>query len=182
MLDATTMRRYCMHVMNEQRKNAEKRQPTPEQLVGRQVRLLRQVRNWSQLEVAEKMQAYGYQWSQATVARLEAATRPIRLNELPDLAALFGIPVRQFLDIQGTDFEFDDLDALRREITSLEGKHAELQKDLQGAQAAAQTAHEAMNTIAMEVAYVAWRLETLKNWAAQPPVPSLGSAAGEDGQ
>ena len=42
-----------MHVMNEQRENAAEKMPTPEQLVARQVRLLRQGRGWSQQEVAD---------------------------------------------------------------------------------------------------------------------------------
>ena len=171
-----------MHVMNEPRQNADARKPTPEHLVGRQVRLLRQVRGWSQQDVAEKMQAYGYQWSQATVTRLEAATRPIRLNELTDLAALFGIPVRQFLEFPGPDSVLDDLDALKTEIKSLEDKHAELQDRLRGAQEAAATANETMSAIAMEVAYVAWQLETLKQWTTQPPRPPRRPAAGKDGR
>src|SRR5689334_14637275 len=103
-----------MHVMNEPRQNATAQTPTPEQLVGRQVRLLRQARGWSQQDVAERMRPYGHQWSQATVTRLEAATRPIRLNEVADLAALFGIPVAQFLE--SPDFEWEDLEALELEI------------------------------------------------------------------
>ena len=105
-----------MHVMNETHRPAAADLPTPEQLVGRQVRLLRQGRGWSQQEVAEKMQAYGYQWSQATVTRLESASRPIRINELADLARLFGVPPTQFLDSRARDFAWDDLDALEREI------------------------------------------------------------------
>ena len=90
--------------------------PTPEQLVGRQVRLLRQGRGWSQQEVAEKMRAYGYQWSQATVTRLESASRPIRVNELADLAMLFSVPATQFLDSRVLELAWDDLDALEHEV------------------------------------------------------------------
>jgi transcriptional regulator with XRE-family HTH domain len=89
--------------------------PTPEQLAARQLRLLRQGRRWSQLEVAEKMRAYGYRWSQATVTRLESASRPIRLNELADLATLYGVRVAQFLE-SGTP---DDIETLEAEIRNL---------------------------------------------------------------
>ena len=47
------------------------------------------------------MQAYGYQWSQATVTRLESASRPIRVNELADLARLFGVPVNAVPGLKG---------------------------------------------------------------------------------
>ena len=119
-----------MHVMNEQRKNPAENMPTPEQLVARQVRLLRQGRGWSQQEVAEKMRAYGYQWSQATVTRLESASRPIRLNELADLAILFSVPVAQFLESRDPEFEWDDLESLEREITSLTKERDTLKADL----------------------------------------------------
>ena len=78
--------------------NAAENMPTPEQFVARQLRLLRQGRGWSQQEVAEKMRPYGYQWSQATVTAWNPPTRPIRLNELADLAILYGVPVEQFLE------------------------------------------------------------------------------------
>ena len=119
-----------MHVMNEPRNDAAANVPTPEQLVARQVRLLRQGRGWSQQEVAEKMRAYGYQWSQATVTRLESASRPIRLNELADLAALFGVPVTQFLESRDLDFEWDDLETLENEIASLTQERDVLKAEL----------------------------------------------------
>ena len=65
-----------MHTMNEPTGDTSASVPTPEQIVGHQVRLLRQGRGWSQQEVAEKMRAYGYKWSQATVTRLESAYPP----------------------------------------------------------------------------------------------------------
>ena len=113
-----------------QRKNATENMPTPEQLVARQVRLLRQGRGWSQQEVAEKMRAYGYQWSQATVTRLESASRPIRLNELADLAILFSVPVTQFLESRDLEFKWDDLEALESEIASLTKERDVLKAEL----------------------------------------------------
>ena len=101
------------------RQDAAANLPTPEQLVGRQVRLLRQGRGWSQQEVAEKMRAYGYKWSQATVTRLESATRPIRLNELADLAILFSVPVNAVPGLQIQELAWDDLEALEHEIDAL---------------------------------------------------------------
>ena len=119
-----------MHVMNESRQDAAANLPTPEQLVGRQVRLLRQGRGWSQQEVAEKMRAYGYQWSQATVTRLESASRPIRVNELADLAMLFSVPATQFLDSKIQELAWDDLDALEHEIEKLTAERREMREHL----------------------------------------------------
>ncbi len=43
------------------------------------------------------MTVYGYDWHQTTVGRTESAERPLRLNEVVHLAALFQVPVTQFL-------------------------------------------------------------------------------------
>jgi transcriptional regulator with XRE-family HTH domain len=72
--------------------------PTPEAMVGQELRRLRMERGWSQEEVARRMAAYGYDsWRQSTVGRTETAQRPLRLNEAVHLAALFGVPIMQLL-------------------------------------------------------------------------------------
>jgi transcriptional regulator with XRE-family HTH domain len=48
-------------------------------------------RGWSQKEVARQMKAYGYDFHQTMIATFEAAQRPIRVRELADLAALYGV-------------------------------------------------------------------------------------------
>jgi transcriptional regulator with XRE-family HTH domain len=159
-----------MHVMNEQHENAAETIPTPEQLAARQLRLLRQGRGWSQQEVAEKMQAYGYRWSQATVARLESASRPIRLNELADLAILYGVPSAQFLESGAPD----DLDALEKEIAHLAEEHADLQRRLAAADAAASSlAHERAGAAA-HLARIEGRMEALMRWHPRAPEGSDG--------
>jgi transcriptional regulator with XRE-family HTH domain len=156
-----------MHVMNEPREHAPANLPTPEQLVARQVRLLRQGRGWSQQEVAEKMRAYGYQWSQATVARLESASRPIRLNELADLAILFSVPVAQFLESRDLDFQWDDLEALESEIASLTKERDALKADLDEKRYLAMVATERVGEAAAALARVNGRLGALLRWHPQ---------------
>jgi len=153
-----------MRVMNEPDERAPADMPTPEQLVGRQLRLLRQARGWSQQEVAEKMRPFGYEWSQATVTRLESATRPIRLNELADLALLYGVPIEQFLEPEVQDFAWDDLDALDREIKRLtaerDGMQAHMEKAESAERAFARTRAEAV----IYLSRINSRLEALKRW------------------
>ncbi len=153
-----------MHVMNETHTTVAANVPTPEQLVGRQVRLLRQGRGWSQQEVAEKMRAFGYKWSQATVTRLEAATRPIRVNELADLAMLFSVPVTQFLDPRVQGVTWDDLDALEGEITELAAQRAHFEAELKSHSAMADTAAQARQATAAELARIDGRLAVLAQW------------------
>jgi transcriptional regulator with XRE-family HTH domain len=86
---------------------------TAEEVAGQAVRRLRVARGWSQEEIAERMKAYGYDWHQTLVGRIEAAQRPLRLNEAVHLAALFGVALETLLGQVGPDMEPD---SLRRRI------------------------------------------------------------------
>jgi transcriptional regulator with XRE-family HTH domain len=152
-----------MHVMNEQLPNARANVPTPEQLIGRLLRQLRQGRGWSQQEVAERMRAYGYQWSQATVTRLESASRPIRVNELTDLARLFEIHVTQFMNPEES-VVWDDLDGLEREIEELSAKQVVMREHLANQIALAEEAARGRAAVAAHLAQVDRRLELLRQW------------------
>jgi transcriptional regulator with XRE-family HTH domain len=148
-----------MHVMNKPNGDVAAEIPKLEQIAAHQLRLLRQARRWSQLEVAEKMRAYGYQWSQATVTRLEAASRPIRLNELADLAALYGVPVTQFLESPP-----EGLTDLEEEIERLRAEHAVLTDQLRGTDATAAKLAISRAEIAAQLTRVDGRMEALARW------------------
>jgi transcriptional regulator with XRE-family HTH domain len=64
---------------------------------GLQVRKLREARGWSQEEVALRMVMYGYTWHRTAVAKTEAGTRPLDLNETIALAGVFSMTLEQFL-------------------------------------------------------------------------------------
>ncbi len=153
--------------MNESLQDVAANLPTPEQLVGRQVRLLRQGRGWSQQEVAEKMRAFGYKWSQATVTRLESATRPIRVNELADLAMLFSVPATQFLDSKIQELAWDDLDALEHEVEELTAERREVREHLNHQEALAEAAAQRRAAIAAQLARIDGRLEVLMQWVPE---------------
>jgi transcriptional regulator with XRE-family HTH domain len=149
-----------MHVMNELLPGAEAPDPTPEQLVGRHVRALRQEHGWSQQDVAARMRAYGYRWSQATVTRLETASRPIRVNELADLAMLFGVPKWEFLEPQ-EDFPWDDREAVAREIGKLLAERFEIKEHLDNQIAMAEEAARGRAAVAAHLSSIDDRLEAL---------------------
>ena len=146
--------------MNEPLPGAEANAPTPEQLAGRHVRALRQERGWSQQDVAEKMRAYGYRWSQATVTRLETASRPIRVNELLDLAMLFDVRVWDFLSPK-KDFSWDDPDALARQIGELVAERLEVKEHLDNQIALAEEASRGRAAIASHLRSIDDRLRVL---------------------
>lgn len=156
-----------MRVMNDEHWAASADMPTSEQLAGFQVRLLRQARSWSQQDLADAMIAFGYDWSQATVTRLESATRPIRLNELVDLAALFDIPVAQFLEFPLAGFDQDDLAAAEREIETLTADRAELVRKRDAAAREQSIAAQRHDGLAAEVARVEARIDVLARWRQQ---------------
>ena len=65
------------------------------------VRGLRQARGWSQSRLALEMASYGHILHQTTVAKLETASRPIRLSEAVSLALIFQISIEDA--IRGDD-------------------------------------------------------------------------------
>lgn len=106
------------------------------------------------------MRPYGYQWSQATVTRLEAATRPIRLNELNDLATLYGVPVTQLLASDAPD----DLEDLETEIRHLSFDRERVVEQLHGAESTRKSATEHAESLRADLARIEWRLEALARW------------------
>jgi transcriptional regulator with XRE-family HTH domain len=71
--------------------------PDPEVQAGRALRRLRTARGWSQEEVGRRMKAYGYDFHQTMIAKIEAAQRPLRVRELADFAALYGMEVHELI-------------------------------------------------------------------------------------
>jgi|GEM_PF-4985214 len=71
---------------------------SPEAAFGSRVRTLRLAKGWSQAELAARVAVHLPGWAQTTVAKTEAATRPIRLNEASGLAAALEVPLQQLLD------------------------------------------------------------------------------------
>lgn len=71
--------------------------PDPEVQAGSALRRLRLAQGWSQEEVAGFMKAYGYNFHQTMIAKIEAAQRPLRVRELADFAALYGVEVHELL-------------------------------------------------------------------------------------
>lgn len=66
---------------------------TPEETVGANIKVLRAQRGLTQAELAEAMRGLGHSWGQTTAAKTEAADRPLRLNEIADLAQVLGVRI-----------------------------------------------------------------------------------------
>ncbi len=73
-------------------------QQTPEQQTGELVRHHRIAHGLSQQELAAAMTSLGLSWHQTTVAKTEAAERPIRVNELVALARVLDVPASTLVE------------------------------------------------------------------------------------
>jgi len=62
-----------------------------ERIVADRLRELRTGARWSQSDVASRMNERGWPWHQQTVGRVERGQQALRIGELADLAALFGV-------------------------------------------------------------------------------------------
>lgn len=92
---------------------------TAEDVVGRRVKALRVARGWSQQELATRMRDQGQPWRQTTVAKTEAADRPIRVNEAASLAAVFGITVGDLLTVPIDDYHLASATVHLAEVRTL---------------------------------------------------------------
>ncbi|WOX09164.1 helix-turn-helix transcriptional regulator [Streptomyces sp. N50] len=92
---------------------------TAEDVVGRRVKALRLARGWSQQELATRMKDQGQPWRQTTVAKTEAADRPIRVNEAASLAAVFGITISDLLTVPIDDYHLASATVQLAEVRAL---------------------------------------------------------------
>ena len=139
------------------------RQADPEALAGRALRRLRLARNWSQEEVAVRMTAYGYDFHQTTIAKIESAQRPLRVRELADFAALYGLELQELVyaptsSLPEIDQEIVDVTARLEAARTAAAKSG---NDLDSARMAMRTAESAHQASTAEVAVLEGRLSSL---------------------
>jgi transcriptional regulator with XRE-family HTH domain len=119
-----------------------------EQLVGRNLRLLREARRWPLREVAERMKAFGYTWHQTVVAKIETGHRPLRLSEASDLANLYETTLDDILGPLSPDAQLDAA-SLDKEIAEAQAALALATKEAAKVQWAHQVAGEAVASAAV---------------------------------
>jgi hypothetical protein len=80
----------------------------------------------SQEAVADAMRQLGHSWHQTTVAKTEIAGRPLRLNELTDLARVLGVRASHLAATE-TDFK---LEMVQNDVVAASGAVARLHADV----------------------------------------------------
>jgi transcriptional regulator with XRE-family HTH domain len=163
--------------MENDRAAADGGRPDPEVQAGWALRRLRLSRNWSQEEVARRMKACGYDFHQTTIAKIEAAQRPLRVRELADFAALYGVGVQELVyppnhrSLAETDQEIAEVTA-RRDIVRDQAAKARCQLDAarQAMYHAEETYHASVTEATILEGHLAVLLEArrkLVGWASE---------------
>jgi len=90
-----------------------------EVVFGRRLRELRIGVGWSQAEVASRLRARDRPMHQTAIAKIEAGTRPLRLDEAWDIAEVFNVPLMEFFYASAEDLLAEGIDPHAR-ISQLE--------------------------------------------------------------
>lgn len=126
--------------------NDEDRWPIDlEKIVGQRVRQLREAAGLTQQELGASLFLHGEPLHQTTVAKLEAGTRPLRLNDVGALAAFFDVPIESLWQSE---------DVVDEELREALAKVHEMGKRALAAKRASETASERAK-VAAEVAHLA---------------------------
>jgi transcriptional regulator with XRE-family HTH domain len=99
---------------------------TPERQAGTKIKTRRMELGMSQEAVADEMRRLGHSWHQTTVAKTEIAGRPLRLNELTDLARILGVRASHLAATE-TDFK---LEMVQNDVVAHSGAVARLKADI----------------------------------------------------
>jgi transcriptional regulator with XRE-family HTH domain len=108
---------YVMPVENKE---------TPERQAGAKIKARRMELGMSQEQLSDEMRRLGHSWHQTTVVKTEAAGRPLRLNELTDLARILGVRASHLAATE-TDFK---LEMIQNDVVAHSGAAARLKTDI----------------------------------------------------
>jgi transcriptional regulator with XRE-family HTH domain len=99
---------------------------TPERQAGTKIKTRRTELGMSQEQLANEMRRLGHPWHQTTVVKTEAAGRPLRLNELTDLARVLGVRASHLAATE-TDMW---LEMIQNNVVAYSGAAARLKADI----------------------------------------------------
>jgi transcriptional regulator with XRE-family HTH domain len=72
--------------------------PDAETALAARIRALRLSAGWTQRDLSDRMSERGFGWFHTTASKVEAARRPIRVNEAAAIAELFGVTLADLLN------------------------------------------------------------------------------------
>lgn len=65
--------------------------------IGERIIRLRELRGWTQGQLAAALRSGGLNWSQGTLSKVESGSRPVRLAETPTIIAVLGASVSDLI-------------------------------------------------------------------------------------
>jgi hypothetical protein len=109
------------------------------------------------------MAAYGYDFHQTAIAKIEAAQRPLRVRELADFAALYGVGVQELVYAPARTLpEIDqEIEAVAAQLREAQAAALVAVQDVEAARAAARDAETANQSALAKVAVLTGRLDAL---------------------
>lgn len=121
-----------------------------EVMFGLGLRHVRQQRGWTQQDLAEHLAGLGLTLHQSVVARIETASRPVRLSEALLLARALGVELQDLLS--GVEAVMNE-DIARLEIQrgNLANQRAQLQEELAQLRSKERQLTEALDEVRMSV-------------------------------
>jgi transcriptional regulator with XRE-family HTH domain len=99
-----------------------------EAILGAHVRHLRQSHGWTQQDLARKLESVGFSLHQSAIARIEAGTRPVRLNEAVALTTVLSVDLSKLLRSPLTQEMISDLE---RDLNETRGRTIEAHQRVQ---------------------------------------------------
>ena len=100
---------------------------TAERQAGIKIKNRRIELGMSQEQLSDAMRGLGHSWHQTTVAKTEVAGRPLRLNELTDLARILSVRASHLAATE-TDFK---LEMVQNDVVAHSGAAARLKTDIE---------------------------------------------------
>jgi transcriptional regulator with XRE-family HTH domain len=115
-----------------------------EKVFGSRIREMRQLRGWTQDELARLMSDAGHQMHQTTLAKLEGGTRPTSVAEVGALATLLEVPIwslfgaadrlEKQMELNGLGYRLKSLtaeaDRVTTDLEALLQRRAEIENEL----------------------------------------------------
>lgn len=141
---------------------------SPEASAGYALRMLRTTRGMSQQQVADAMVGHGHRgWRQTTVAKTEAAQRPLRVNELVSLAAILDVRLEKL--VAPSWYRDMTVTEARKRLTDLRAHMAALDEDIAQARKKIAQLDEEIDGLTYYRSEDAWMIRLLEQRLALEP-------------
>lgn len=137
----------------------------PEAIFASRIRHLRRARDWSQTDLAKRMQDLGFAFHQNTVSRIESGAQSVTLNEAAALAMIFGVSADELLQPDQSEDELNrlsaDLDAVTERLHDIDAQLAQATHEMMRHEQAVRQAQDHLDSLRHQQAMLAGQRDAL---------------------